>query len=140
MKKLVQGFRIVPMIVVMGTIFFLSHQPATELKLPFFPGFDKFAHAIAYACFAAASIFAVPKQCRTSNPQQTAVLVVVICLLYGISDEYHQSFIPGRNSSVGDLLADAVGAALLTGAWLHYNKTSSSKASSSREKSSQLTR
>ena len=42
----------------------------------------------------------------------------VIAVLYGVSDEFHQSFVPGRTPDAADVLADAVGAALaLTAAW-----------------------
>ena len=37
---------------------------------------------------------------------------VVVAVVYGISDEWHQHFVPGRTSDVLDLLADAVGASL----------------------------
>jgi VanZ family protein len=33
----------------------------------------------------------------------------ISCILYAVSDEIHQSFIPTRTASVGDLLIDAVG-------------------------------
>ena len=36
-------------------------------------------------------------------------------ILWGISDEIHQYFVPGRDSSVRDLLADAVGFAVAVG-------------------------
>jgi len=42
----------------------------------------------------------------------------VITVLYGVSDEFHQSFVPGRTPDVADVAADAAGAALaLTAAW-----------------------
>ena len=42
-----------------------------------------------------------------------AVLVVVLgALLWGSSDELHQSFVPGRQVEVGDVAADVAGAAL----------------------------
>jgi VanZ family protein len=37
------------------------------------------------------------------------VLLVLIGLLYGASDEWHQSFVPGRTPSAGDLAADGIG-------------------------------
>ena len=40
---------------------------------------------------------------------------VGLAIAYGISDEIHQSFVPGRDASVGDLIADSVGAALGAG-------------------------
>jgi VanZ family protein len=51
----------------------------------------------------------------------TAVLgAIVISTLYGVSDEYHQLFVPGRSFDYFDMLADFVGAtagACGTGAW-----------------------
>ena len=35
---------------------------------------------------------------------------VLICALYASSDEYHQSFVPGRYSSVWDVCVDTLGA------------------------------
>lgn len=40
------------------------------------------------------------------------ILAVVCAGLYGISDELHQYFVPGRQMEVFDLLADTLGAAL----------------------------
>ena len=37
---------------------------------------------------------------------------IVLATLYGISDEYHQSFVPGRQSDVADVIKDAGGACL----------------------------
>ena len=37
---------------------------------------------------------------------------VLFCGLYGFSDEWHQSFVPGRDASGWDWLADSVGAVL----------------------------
>jgi len=38
---------------------------------------------------------------------------LLICFLYACSDEFHQSFVPGRGPSFGDVLIDTAGA--LTG-------------------------
>lgn len=39
-------------------------------------------------------------------------MVILFCSLYGISDEWHQSFVVGRSSDVLDWLADTSGAVL----------------------------
>ena len=39
-----------------------------------------------------------------------AVVAAVIAALYGVSDEYHQSLVVGRSSTIADVLTDAVGA------------------------------
>ena len=38
--------------------------------------------------------------------------LVLAGVLYGVLDEWHQSFVPGRTPSGGDILADAVGVIL----------------------------
>ena len=40
------------------------------------------------------------------------VLAWVLTVLYAVSDEYHQTFVPGRNGNALDVLIDASGAAL----------------------------
>lgn len=37
---------------------------------------------------------------------------LLLCLLYGMSDEFHQSFVPDRTPSVLDVAADTVGACI----------------------------
>jgi len=38
------------------------------------------------------------------------VLVLLICVFYSISDEFHQAFVPGRGSQIKDVLIDGAGA------------------------------
>ena len=40
------------------------------------------------------------------------LLPTALGALYGISDEIHQSFVPGRDPAVSDVLADAIGSAV----------------------------
>jgi VanZ family protein len=49
---------------------------------------------------------------------------------YGASDEWHQSFVPGRSPSVGDWIADAAGSAagVLIFVWLLRSRATSSRA------------
>ena len=108
--------RIVPVTVVMGTIFLLSHQPGDSLHLPTFPGADKLAHMAAYAALAVTILWLFGKK-GAERLKPTALLTVCICVLYGISDEFHQSFIPYRSVSGLDIVADTAGAALIAALW-----------------------
>ena len=45
-------------------------------------------------------------------PIVLALLSILFCSLYGVSDEWHQSFVEGRSSDVMDWLADTGGAVL----------------------------
>ena len=45
----------------------------------------------------------------------------LIAVGYGVTDEWHQSFVPSRHAELGDLIADALGAVAATivvGAWV----------------------
>lgn len=46
-----------------------------------------------------------------------ALLIVVLCTLYGVSDEFHQSFVPGRDASSWDVVKDLAGSVLGVLAW-----------------------
>lgn len=44
--------------------------------------------------------------------EDNIINILFICLLYAITDEYHQIFIPGRRSSVTDITIDFMGACI----------------------------
>ena len=131
---------ITPMLGVIGIIFFLSQQPHLILN-PVVSHQDKILHAIAYGVLAAAALFAVrffeevisrlsgtglffsglqAKSISRSRLILTGLGVVLFCLLFGLSDELHQYFIPGRSCSIGDLLADTVGSVLVVTLWFYF--------------------
>ena len=37
-------------------------------------------------------------------------IALVVCILFAISDEFHQLFVPGRGAQVKDVLIDTAGA------------------------------
>lgn len=78
--------------------------------LPVFPGFDKIMHFVEYFILGyliSRALYVVhPSSFAFRNVPCTAVAIGV---LYGISDEWHQSFVPGRDASIFDLLFDALG-------------------------------
>lgn len=94
----------------MCILFYLSHQPA--LGTPsLFPGQDKVFHAGAYGVLGVLLLGST----RLKHGGYTVVqafLSLTIASLYGISDEFHQSFTPGRTPEVLDWVADTTGAAL----------------------------
>jgi hypothetical protein len=53
------------------------------------------------------------------KPRRNILLAAILCALFAISDEYHQTFVPGRGGTWTDVVIDCVGfglAALL--AWI----------------------
>jgi VanZ family protein len=95
-----------PVIAYMGVIFVLSAQP----KLPTPPGilgWDKLQHYLAYMVMGLLLIQAADRMpLLRINPYLQAL---VIGALYAASDEYHQSFVPGRTMDARDWLADVTG-------------------------------
>jgi VanZ family protein len=109
--------RFLPAILWMIVIFYLSHQSGDELGslLPFFQAFAPWmmsfdwGHFIAYFILACTFYFGLGSRFYHWKGK---LLVIAICLLYGITDEFHQSFIPNRTPDWGDLRNDTIGAAL----------------------------
>ncbi len=110
MKKalLYQG----PLIAWAGAIFVLSSLPqVSRVPLPYH--LDKLAHAVVYGVLAITAHRAFFRQAGSSwLRQHAAILAVVFALVYGVTDEFHQQFVPGRVSSLLDLVADAAGAVI----------------------------
>ncbi len=109
--------RLVPMTVIMGTIFFLSHQPGDSLYMPPILWFDKIAHMAVYAVLAVTVLYAFQPRLRHERAVRVILLTMGVCIFYGIGDEFHQSFIPGRFASIFDVAADTLGAAAVCAAW-----------------------
>lgn len=47
-----------------------------------------------------------------SKYKKRTYIAVIICILYAISDEFHQSFIPGRSCQTLDIAIDIIGSNL----------------------------
>lgn len=94
----------IPALFIFATSFYLSSQETIE-QMPSFFGADKIVHFICFGgltfwvCFA----LRIRKFSRIWIP-------VLIVSVYGILDEIHQSFTPGRSCSIFDWMADTSGA------------------------------
>lgn len=91
----------------MGVIFAVSSQSAITAP-PLFPGMDKFMHLGVYAVLGLLFLFSL-KNWRQRLTWKTVALVTLATTLYGISDEFHQSFVPGRYPEPADVVADGLG-------------------------------
>ncbi|HPC36309.1 MAG TPA: VanZ family protein [Candidatus Marinimicrobia bacterium] len=106
----------VPAILYAVLIFGLSSFSKTpSVKIPIW-NFDKLVHMLEYTVFGILLMLAfrsnqIGKPMRRANFQSS-----ILGVLYGLSDEIHQYFVPGRTSSLADLGADALG--ILLGVWI----------------------
>jgi VanZ family protein len=90
-------------------------------KLPSPPGDFSFydVHIAAYAGLGALTARATGRGLRNVS-WRAVVVAILISSLYGVTDEYHQVFTPGRSFDVLDMVADAIGSivgASAIGAW-----------------------
>ncbi len=77
-------------------------------------------HGTGYALLGGLMLRALAGGRRAGVTVATVVAAILCAALYGASDEWHQSFVPGRSATVDDLAADMSGAALavsLAWAW-----------------------
>jgi VanZ family protein len=99
-----------------GVIFYLSGR--SSLPTPsLFPGQDKLFHLLAFSMLAVFAMGAM-KPTMSGYRISQAWLTVGLVALYGLLDEFHQYYVPGRNVELYDFLADAAGG--LLGAWGMY--------------------
>ncbi|HEX3032184.1 MAG TPA: VanZ family protein [Bacillota bacterium] len=111
-----------PVLTYMGIIFYFSNKPGSQISLPT-P--DYIAHGAEYFGLGFLTQWALrgwnktnPAHRLTNPPGLGSYLgVLAFCILYGLSDEFHQGFIPGRSPSLSDLAADTTGAALAQICW-----------------------
>ncbi|MCF6094110.1 VanZ family protein [Microaerobacter geothermalis] len=102
--------RWIPSVIWMSVIYYLSSRTGGELQsmFPFFTQFD-WGHLIAYFILGLLFYYALwPKREKKWVP----FVVVFLSFLYGITDEWHQSFVPSRSPDLFDLMNDTIGAAL----------------------------
>ncbi len=70
------------------------------------------AHVTEYGVLAALVLWAIRSALPTSSIAAVAMATWLVCVLYGISDEYHQSFVANRDSNPLDVGFDGMGSAL----------------------------
>ena len=101
--------RWVSVLLYMAGIFWLSSMEGPGIPLNVS---DKLAHVAAYALLGALVLRAANGGLGRPISARAALLSFLLSAAYGVSDEWHQSFVPGRVASTGDVLADALGAFL----------------------------
>lgn len=97
-----------------GFIYFLSSIPSLN------SGFDlwvfflrKGAHIFEFAVLTALLLRALSSTFTSWATKKLMTLSGVVAVLYAMSDEFHQSFVPGRGPSVIDVCIDGIGVAVV---------------------------
>jgi VanZ family protein len=72
---------------------------------------DKSLHMLSYAVLGVLLLGPLAGGGLSGVSWKRAFAAIALATLYGVSDEFHQSFVPGRSSEILDVVADAIGAA-----------------------------
>ncbi|MDF2837955.1 MAG: hypothetical protein K0Q63_3595 [Paenibacillus sp.] len=116
-RPIIRLLRFVPAIAWMAVIYALSSRTGDEINtmLPFFqrlfPGMTDFnwGHFVSYFILAAAFDYGIGVKAERWSVK---AFIVVLCGLYGVTDELHQSAVGGRMMDAADVRNDCIGAAV----------------------------
>ncbi len=139
MKKIVRILSFLPAVTWMVLIFSFSAAPAVESSetsdgisykivkvmaaLPFLDWEEeeleekaetlhvpirKAAHFSEYVLLAV--LWVIPLGCMTKTNKKRMIVALLLCIMYAVSDEIHQLFVPGRDGNIKDVLIDTAGA------------------------------
>ena len=106
LKKLEEkrGITLIITLIIALTIFYIS-----SLKFDNIPGGLSFL-SVAYHFLAFFTLnFFLSISLVQGKDKRIFVIAFLMSVLYGITDEIHQFFVPGRAMSVGDILVDSAG-------------------------------
>jgi VanZ family protein len=109
-----------PVALYAGMVFYLSSQPHPDEHLPSFlfkDVSDKVLHAVEYAVLGGLCYRALRWGTSGAVASYALLFAIVTASLYGITDEVHQFFVPFRESSWLDWLADTAGASVGALSW-----------------------
>lgn len=139
MKKFIRIVSVIALVFVMTVIFIFSSQNAVASKSTstgftakiisfFYPEFAKMsidkqneiidnlpisvrkcAHFTLYFCLGACAYCTLVTYKKVKKPLKI-ILPAVFCVLYALSDEFHQTFVKGRSGELRDVLIDSVAA------------------------------
>lgn len=100
-------------------IYIASSIPSDHLTM-FFGYSDKVVHASVFAVLCWLMHVALLNQGIAIIKQYSLWIAMLFIMVYGLSDEYHQMFTPGRSTDPYDLLADSFGGMLYAMTYLRF--------------------
>ncbi|MBN3038311.1 MAG: VanZ family protein [Candidatus Omnitrophica bacterium] len=93
-----------------AALIFVFSSFSPDLQPPVILHADKLLHLIEYAILGYLLARAAKNSSSLKLSAHFRVFAVCVAIIYGMSDEFHQYFVPGRGVESLDLVADGVGA------------------------------
>ncbi len=109
MKDIINNYRIFRVLSIfwMVTIFYLSSRPKLPVEIVFY-GMDKVLHIVCFGFLGFLFAFSFRPH-EEKKPLVRVILITLMVAFYGGLDEFHQSFVPGRDANLYDVTADTIG-------------------------------
>lgn len=85
------------------------------------------AHFTEYLVFGALLLLAAHRTWPALGWRRLILIAIVLASLYAVTDEFHQSFVPGRMCDPADWLTDTLGAALGASAGAYISRRGGTK-------------
>lgn len=105
--KLIRYFFITQWVLLSAIIFYLSHQSTIQFIPQSILEYDKLLHFLAYFTYGTSTLSML---ITVKKSEKRLILVgLVLSVLFAISDEIHQFFVPDRVVDFYDLIADLLG-------------------------------
>ena len=107
-------------------IYFISAQPEEAFERLGLTGLllSVGGHLVVYFVLMVLLVVAL-RYSSSLSPNHVYRVAFLLIVLYGLSDEYHQSFVPGRTATIVDWLVDLIGAGaawIILVRWEHRRK------------------
>lgn len=109
-----------PAVLWMLFIYFLSSIPGDDLPDIDFPYIHILAHFVEYVILGFLLVRSFASSVGSDKKVFVSVAAFVVAVLFACSDEYHQTFVDGRNGEWGTVIYDALFAVLGIGAFLLF--------------------
>jgi len=108
MKNFKRILRFLPPLIWMGVIFYLSSREKIAVSESYWLSFAFFKtlHLIEYGILFLLWYFALYKK------KYGLKLAIFLSILYGMTDEWHQTFVPTREGRIRDVFIDSLGVIL----------------------------
>lgn len=97
-----------PLILYSGIIFYASSVPRVKTPLQEIQ-FDKFLHIFIYLPFGFLLARLIAHTKESVSRRMLLIIVLLGSFVYGLSDEIHQIFVPGRRFEIIDIIANTLG-------------------------------
>jgi hypothetical protein len=98
---------LLPSVLYYALIYFLSAQSNVRIGLDI-PMLDKILHTVLYTGFGFCLSYSLVRVDRKAAGPRLIILILLGAVLGGL-DEFHQSFVPGRNPDAADAAVDVLG-------------------------------